>query len=94
MKMARPRNRCAIPRPTPYFSVLTVGNAQQLRQRSPGSSRCPNVLPFLAEGKFTGVTLQGVKTSRSRTSRSSGPVDYRPNLFVTYWAFRAMIRAG
>ena len=51
----------------------------------------PYVLPFLAESKFTGVTLQGVKDLQQQYEQKFGPGDYRPNLFVTYWAFRAMI---
>ena len=49
------------------------------------------MLPFLAEGKFSGVTLQGVKDLQQEYQEQFGPGDYRPNLFVTYWAFRAMI---
>ena len=49
------------------------------------------MLPFLAESKFTGVTLQGVKDLQLQYEQKFGPGDYRPNLFVTYWAFRAMI---
>jgi cytochrome d ubiquinol oxidase subunit I len=51
----------------------------------------PYVLPFLAEGKFDGVRLQGVKDLQESDEAKFGPGDYRPNLFVTYWAFRAMI---
>jgi cytochrome bd ubiquinol oxidase subunit I len=51
----------------------------------------PYVLPFLAEGKFDGVTLDGVKNLQAQYQQRFGPGDYRPNLFVTYWAFRMMI---
>jgi cytochrome d ubiquinol oxidase subunit I len=51
----------------------------------------PYVLPYLAEGKFTGVRLDGVKDLQAQYEEKFGPGDYRPNLFVTYWAFRAMI---
>ena len=51
----------------------------------------PYVLPFLAEGKFTGVTLEGVQDLQQQAEDKFGPGDYRPNLFVTYWSFRAMI---
>ena len=49
------------------------------------------MLPFLAEGRFTGVRLDGVKDLQESDQNKFGPRDYRPNLFVTYWAFRAMI---
>ena len=51
----------------------------------------PYVLPFLAEGKFTGVELEGVNDIQERYQAEFGPGDYRPNLFVTYWSFRAMV---
>jgi cytochrome d ubiquinol oxidase subunit I len=51
----------------------------------------PYVLPFLAESRFSGVTLQGVQDLQQQYQDKFGPGDYRPNLFVTYWAFRAMI---
>ncbi len=49
------------------------------------------MLPFLAEGKFSGVHLEGVEDLQAQFEEKFGPGDYRPNLFVTYWSFRAMI---
>ena len=37
------------------------------------------------------MTLQGVQDLQQQYQDKFGPGDYRPNLFVTYWAFRAMI---
>ncbi|MCW2731191.1 MAG: cytochrome bd-type quinol oxidase, subunit 1, partial [Mycobacterium sp.] len=51
----------------------------------------PHVLSFLAEGRFHGVTLDGVKDLQDKYEVKYGPGDYRPNLFVTYWSFRAMV---
>ncbi|MDZ4233568.1 MAG: cytochrome ubiquinol oxidase subunit I, partial [Dietzia sp.] len=51
----------------------------------------PYVLPFLAESKFSGVTLQGVEDLQLEAEEKFGPGNYRPNLFVTYWSFRVMI---
>jgi cytochrome d ubiquinol oxidase subunit I len=51
----------------------------------------PYVLPFLAKGRFNDVTLQGVRDIQQDYQHRFGPNDYRPNLFVTYWSFRAMI---
>src|SRR3546814_3233564 len=53
--------------------------------------KVPFVLPWLAEGKFTGVELQGVNQLQEQAEQDFGPGNYRPNLFVTYWSFRAMI---
>jgi len=49
------------------------------------------VLPFLADSRFSGVTLQGVRNIQEDYQQKFGPNDYRPNLFVTYWSFRMMI---
>ncbi|WP_049959551.1 cytochrome d ubiquinol oxidase subunit II [Mycobacterium tuberculosis] len=48
-------------------------------------------LPFLAEGRISGVTLQGIRDLQQEYQQRFGPNDYRPNLFVTYWSFRMMI---
>jgi cytochrome bd ubiquinol oxidase subunit I len=37
------------------------------------------------------VTLEGVRNIQQDYEQRFGPNDYRPNLFVTYWSFRAMI---
>src|SRR5690606_36542119 len=51
----------------------------------------PYVLPYLAEGQFTGIPLDGVEDLQQAYVDKFGPGDYRPNLFVTDWSFRAMI---
>ena len=89
MKMASAESLCDT-ETDPDFSILTVGT----HNNCDGLTRLvevPYVLPFLAKGRFDGVTLQGVATSSVTTRPSSAPGDYRPNLFVTYWSFRAMI---
>jgi cytochrome d ubiquinol oxidase subunit I len=74
----------------PEFSILTVG-----RQNNCDSLtrviEVPYVLPFLAKGRFHDVTLQGVRDIQRDDQQRFGAGDYRPNLFVTYWSFRAMI---
>ncbi|PEG33065.1 cytochrome ubiquinol oxidase subunit I [Mycolicibacterium agri] len=89
MKMASAESLCHT-ETNPEFSILTVG-----RQNNCDSVTrvidVPYVLPYLAEGRFDGVTLQGVKDLQQSYQQRFGPGDYRPNLFVTYWAFRAMI---
>jgi cytochrome d ubiquinol oxidase subunit I len=89
MKMASAESLCHTAT-DPTFSILTVGT----------HNNCDSVvrvlearyaLPFLAEGKFSGVTLEGVKDIQQRDEKQFGPGNYQPNLFVTYWSFRAMV---
>lgn len=89
MKMASAESLCHT-ETDPKFSVLTVGT----HNNCDGITRAievPFVLPFLAEGKFSGVTLHGVEDLQNAAVDKYGPGNYRPNLFVTYWSFRAMI---
>jgi cytochrome bd ubiquinol oxidase subunit I len=89
MKMASAESLCDT-QTDPDFSILTVGrhnNCDSITR----VIEVPYVLPFLAESKFTGVTLQGVRDIQQASEQKFGPNDYRPNLFVTYWSFRMMI---
>ena len=89
MKMASAESLCDT-ETDPNFSVLTVGTHNNC-DSVVHLIEVPYVLPFLAESKFTGVTLDGVNDLQAEYQEKFGPGDYRPNLFVTYWAFRAMI---
>jgi cytochrome d ubiquinol oxidase subunit I len=89
MKMASAESLCHT-ETDPDFSVLTIGTHNNCDSVT-HVIEVPYVLPFLAESKFDGVTLQGVKDLQQSYQEKFGPGDYRPNLFVTYWAFRAMI---
>jgi cytochrome d ubiquinol oxidase subunit I len=89
MKMASAESLCNT-ETDPDFSVLTVGthnNCESITR----VIEVPYVLPFLADSRFSGVTLQGVRNIQQQDEQRFGPNDYRPNLFVTYWSFRAMI---
>jgi cytochrome bd ubiquinol oxidase subunit I len=89
MKMASAESLCDSAT-DPDFSVLTVGthnNCDSITR----VIEVPYVLPFLAEGRFTDVRLPGVRDMQQDYQKRFGPNDYRPNLFVTYWSFRAMI---
>ncbi|BAX92431.1 cytochrome ubiquinol oxidase subunit I [Mycobacterium shigaense] len=89
MKMASAESLCNT-ETDPDFSILTVGthnNCDSITR----AIEVPYVLPFLAESKFSGVTLQGVRNIQQDYEQRFGPNDYRPNLFVTYWSFRVMI---
>lgn len=89
MKMAAAESLCHTEL-DPKFSVLTVGtnnNCESITR----VIEVPFVLPFLAEGTFSGVTLQGTQDLQRSYQQRFGPEWYVPNLFVTYWSFRAMI---
>ncbi|MGV0644992.1 cytochrome ubiquinol oxidase subunit I [Mycolicibacterium sp. XJ879] len=89
MKMASAESLCHS-QTDPYFSILTVGTHNNC-DSVVHLIEVPYVLPFLAEGTFSGVHLEGVKDLQEQYQEKFGPGDYRPNLFVTYWSFRAMI---
>jgi cytochrome bd ubiquinol oxidase subunit I len=89
MKMASAESLCNT-ETNPDFSILTVGthnNCESITR----VIEVPYVLPFLADSRFTNVTLQGVRDIQQDYQQRFGPNDYRPNLFVTYWSFRMMI---
>ena len=89
MKMASAESLCHS-ETDPKFSVLTVGTHNNCDSVA-HLIEVPGVLSWLAEGKFTGVHLKGVNDLQHEYNEKYGVGDYRPNLFVTYWSFRAMI---
>ena len=89
MKMASAESLCDT-KTDPDFSILTIGTHNNCGSVTE-VIKVHYVLPFLAEGRFSGVTLQGVNDLQHQYQQRFGPDDYRPNLFVTYWSFRAMI---
>ncbi|MGV9415794.1 cytochrome ubiquinol oxidase subunit I [Nocardia sp. NPDC003693] len=89
MKMASAESLCHT-ETDPDFSVLTVGTHNNCDSVD-HLIEVPYVLPWLAEGRFDDVTLEGVVDLQQSYNEKFGPGDYRPNLFVTYWSFRAMI---
>ena len=89
MKMASAESLCNT-ETDPDFSILTVGTHNNCDSVT-RVIQVPYVLPFLAESRFSDVTLQGVRNIQQDYEHRFGPNDYRPNLFVTYWSFRAMI---
>src|ERR1700712_3582641 len=89
MKMASAESLCHT-ETDPDFSILTIGthnNCDSVHHLI----EVPHVLSFLAEGRFHGVTLDGVQDLQHKYELKYGPSDYRPNLFVTYWSFRTMV---
>ncbi|CAN3128936.1 cytochrome ubiquinol oxidase subunit I [Mycobacterium sp. smrl_JER01] len=89
MKMASAESLCYT-ETDPDFSILTVGTHNNCDSVT-HLIEVPYVLPFLAESRLSGVTLQGVEDLQAQAEQKFGPGNYRPNLFVTYWSFRAMI---
>ncbi|UXA20349.1 cytochrome ubiquinol oxidase subunit I [Mycobacterium sp. SMC-4] len=89
MKMASAESLCHT-ETDPMFSILTVGTHNNCDSVI-HLVEVPYVLPFLAESRLSGVTLEGVQDLQQQYQQRFGPGDYRPNLFVTYWSFRAMI---
>ncbi|KUH94223.1 cytochrome BD ubiquinol oxidase subunit I [Mycolicibacterium acapulense] len=89
MKMASAESLCHTAT-DPDFSILTVGTHNNCDSVT-HLIEVPYVLSFLAKGEFEGVHLEGVKDLQNQYVEKFGPGDYRPNLFVTYWSFRAMI---
>lgn len=89
MKMASAESLCHS-QTDPPFSVLTVGTHNNCDSVI-HLIEVPWVLSWLAEGKFTGVELQGVLDLQKEYEQKFGPGNYQPNLFVTYWSFRMMI---
>ncbi|ORV51933.1 cytochrome BD ubiquinol oxidase subunit I [Mycolicibacter engbaekii] len=89
MKMASAESLCDTAT-DPNFSVLTIGrqnNCDHLTR----VIEVPYLLPLLAQGRVSGVRLDGVRDIQQNFEQKFGPGDYRPNLFVTYWSFRVMI---
>ncbi|NUS44178.1 MAG: cytochrome ubiquinol oxidase subunit I [Mycobacteriaceae bacterium] len=74
----------------PDFSVLTIGTHNNCDSVT-HLINVPGVLSWLAKGEFSDVHLDGVKDLQAIYNERYGVGDYRPNLFVTYWSFRAMI---
>jgi cytochrome d ubiquinol oxidase subunit I len=89
MKMASAETLCET-ETDPDMSLLTIGTHNNCESVTP-VIKVHYALPFLAEGRMSGVTLQGVRDLQREYQQRFGPGDYRPNLFVTYWSFRLMI---
>ncbi|SES28190.1 cytochrome ubiquinol oxidase subunit I [Corynebacterium cystitidis] len=89
MKMASAEALCHTEM-DPHFSVLSISTMNDC-ESAVQLIGVPFVLPFLAEGKLSGVELQGVMELQAQYEMLYGPGNYTPNLFVTYWSFRLMI---
>ncbi|AMY20164.1 MULTISPECIES: cytochrome ubiquinol oxidase subunit I [Nocardiaceae] len=88
MKMASAESLCHTETGA-SFSILTIGTHNDCDSVQ-HIVAIPGLTSFLAESD-TGATVQGVTELQAQYEQMYGPGNYRPNLFVTYWAFRAMI---
>ena len=107
MKMAAAEALCHTEQPA-SFSVFAVGNVAKPDCESVKTFDVPALLSFLAKGDFS-AQVQGVQQLVPEYQAKYGtnypddpalgalagqPVDYVPDLPVTYWGFRLMIGFG
>jgi cytochrome d ubiquinol oxidase subunit I len=88
MKMASAESLCHTETGA-SFSLLTIGTHNNCESVQHVLS-VPYLTSFLANGD-PNSTLKGVTELQAEAVEKFGPGDYRPNLFVSYWAFRAMM---
>ncbi|MBY4380695.1 cytochrome ubiquinol oxidase subunit I [Rhodococcus fascians] len=88
MKMASAESLCDTETGA-SFSLLTVGTHNNC-ESVVHLIAIPGLTSFLAENDFR-ATVQGVNQLQDQYEQQFGPGNYKPNLFVTYWAFRMMI---
>jgi cytochrome d ubiquinol oxidase subunit I len=107
MKMASAEALCHTEQPA-SFSVLAIGDVSSPDCENVKSITVPALLSFLANGDFDSK-VAGVNDLIERYQEKYGtnypvdprlgelsgqPIDYVPNLPVTYWSFRLMIGLG
>ena len=73
------------------FSIFTLGTPDGEHELF--SVRIPYLLSYLAEGDFT-AEVEGIRDVQRDSEERFGPGEYRPVIWVTYWAFRYMIGFG
>ncbi len=107
MKMASAEALCHTERPA-GFSVFAIGDVSEPDCENVKSITVPALLSFLAHGDFD-AEVTGVQDLVEQYQEKYGthypvdprlgelsgqPIDYVPNLPVTYWSFRFMIGLG
>ncbi len=90
MKMAAAEALCET-ETGPGLSVFAVGDVSQ--ECDVRSLVIPGLLSFLATDTWD-AEIPGVIDVQADYVEQFGPGDYRPNLIITYWSFRAMIGIG
>ncbi|MFE0022135.1 cytochrome ubiquinol oxidase subunit I [Amycolatopsis sp. NPDC059021] len=107
MKMASAEALCHTEKPA-SFSILAIGDVANANCESVKTFTVPALLSFLAHNDFS-TEVKGVENLIGEYQAKYGtnypddpalgplagkPIDYVPNLPVTYWGFRAMIGFG
>ena len=87
MKMAAAEALCDT-ETGPGLSLFAIGNVGA--ECDVRSFVIPKALSLLATDR-TDATIPGVKDLNAQYQEQFGPGDYRPNLVIAYWGFRAMI---
>ncbi len=90
MKMAAAEALWESENPAP-MSLFTVASVPE--QRDLFVVKVPGLLSFLAYNRFDGE-VKGIKELQAEAEAKHGPGNYIPDVFVTYWTFRAMVGAG
>jgi cytochrome d ubiquinol oxidase subunit I len=90
MKMAAAEALCETEE-GPGLSVFAVGDVSA--ECDVRSWVIPGLLSFLATETWD-AEIPGVVDIQAQYQEQFGPGDYRPNLVLTYWSFRAMIGVG
>jgi cytochrome d ubiquinol oxidase subunit I len=90
MKMAAAEALWESADPAP-MSLFTVASVPE--QRDLFVLKVPGALSFLAYNRFDGKVL-GIKDLQAAAVAKYGPGAYIPDVFMTYWTFRAMVGAG
>ncbi len=90
MKMAAAEALCET-ETGPGLSVFAVGDVSA--ECDVRSLVIPGLLSLLATDTWD-AEIPGVIDTQASYVEQFGPGDYRPNLIVTYWSFRAMIGFG
>jgi cytochrome d ubiquinol oxidase subunit I len=90
MKMAAAEALCDT-ETGPGLSVFSIGDVS--KECDVRSLLIPKGLSLLAADR-TDATIPGVKDINAEYRERFGDGDYRPNLAITYWGFRAMIGFG
>ena len=97
MKMAAAEALCESSPDGAPFSILAIGDLSDSCEGVNHILEIPGMTSFLAKGSFT-APLPGVdEVQQSMTERygdltaAGEPVNYSPNLGLTYWSFRLMI---
>jgi cytochrome bd ubiquinol oxidase subunit I len=90
MKMAAAEALCDTEQ-SAGLSVFAVGDVRA--ECDVRTLQVPRLLSFMATGDPDG-TVKGVRPLNEEYAARYGSGDYRPNLLITYWSFRAMIGFG